>query len=94
MAAELDILTCTTSTSVSLTLYILPLFAIFLIVIALVYRLGFIGFFGSLMLMVSSWYLSTCENTFAFILALFSFVLLIYFIVILPLGTGEPVLSQ
>jgi len=61
-------------------------FSVGLILIGLVKKIGFIGFFGSIMLMILSWYMSGCVESFAYVMALFSFVMIIWFAFISPLG--------
>lgn len=89
MVDALSVTECLTSTPGVLTLYLLPIVAFFFIAAGLKYRIGFVGFFGALLLMVFSWYLSPCSNFFAFVMGIFSFVLIIYFVVLVPLGVNN-----
>lgn len=72
---------CPTSTGGVLLLWLLVLMSLAFITIALIHSLGFIGFFGGLMMMVSSWYIGACVNFFAILMAFIGLVLMIYFVV-------------
>lgn len=86
MVEALTVAVCASSTGSVVLLYLIPTIAIFFIVMGLISKIGFLGFFGSIILMISSWFIGSCANIFGLILALFSFVLIIYFAVIVPLG--------
>ena len=74
------------STADILIMGILVILTLFFIAFGAISGIGFIGFFGALLLMVLTWYLGPCQPLFAFILAAFSMVLLIYFVIVVPLG--------
>lgn len=93
MVELLSVTECIVSTDAVLILYLLPLIAIFFILMGISFKLGFLGVFGSLMLMVSAWFLSPCFGFFAYVIALLSFVLLVYFVVT-NLGFGNDVFSS
>jgi len=76
----LDMLTCPTqSTAAMMILWLVILISLFFIAFGFIEKNGMIGFFGGIMLMITMWYLSPCQNFFAFVLALFCLVLIIYF---------------
>ena len=55
--------------------------ALFLILIAVAFRVWFMGFFGSLMLLISTWYFAGCMALFSFMLAGICIVLIFWFVV-------------
>lgn len=69
------------TTSRALALILLVLVSFFFIIIGYAKRIGFIGFFGSILLMVTSWYISSSQAFIAFILGLLSLLLIIHFAV-------------
>ena len=71
----------TESTATILVLWLVVLIALFFIGLGITQQLGIIGFFGAIMFMVSSWYLAGCQPFFAYICAVFSFVLIIWFVI-------------
>ena len=77
----LEIGVCPSTTGSVLILILLVLISLAFILMGFATGVGFIGFFGAVMLMVTSWFLAGCVGFFAFIIALLSFVLMIYFVV-------------
>ena len=75
----LSLTQCPQTISGSLTLWLIVILALFFIFLGFQYQLGFIGFFGALMLMICSWYISPCVQIFGYILAGTSFVFIIWF---------------
>lgn len=76
---------CPTDTAGVLTLWLIVIIAILFILLGFV-KGGVFGVFGAIMLAVTSWYIAGCVAFFAFILALVSVFLFIYFTVISPYG--------
>lgn len=72
---------CPETTSGTLTLFLIVIIALFFILLGFLKDIGAIGFFGALMFMVCSWYVGSCVAMFGLIMALFSFVLIIWFAV-------------
>ena len=81
MVEALSIVLCSASTSSVLLLYILPVVAIFFILLGLIARIGFLGFFGSVLLLVFSWFLSPCTALFSLVVASLGLVLVVWFVV-------------
>lgn len=77
----LNVTICPDSVQDALILIVFMIITLFFILMGFIFRLGFIGFFGGLFLMVMSWYLAPCIALYAYIVALFSFVLIIWFAV-------------
>lgn len=72
---------CKTGTGESIILVLIVGISLFFILIALMFNIGVFGFFGSIMLMVVSWFIAPCFNFFALVLGLFSFFLIIWFVI-------------
>lgn len=79
VAQAFDVLVCPSTTAGMMFLMLIVVISLFFIFIALMFNIGIIGVFGSIMLMVTSWYQSPCIHIFAYILTLFSLFLLIWF---------------
>lgn len=77
---------CRNDTGSVLLLSLFFAIALFFIIVGIVQSIGFITFFGSILLMILAWFIAACIAIFAFILALISFVLIIYSVVIVPIG--------
>ncbi len=89
MVDALTFTTCAASTDAVLVLYLLPLIAFFFIILAMIVRVGALGFFGSVLLFISAWFLSPCSAIFAFLVALFGLIMLMWFSVTgLSFGSG------
>ncbi len=71
----------TGSTAEILVLWLIVLISLFFIGLGITQNLGVLGFFGSIMFMVTSWFLAGCQPFFAYIVAVFSFVLIIWFVI-------------
>ena len=82
----LSLTECPNTTAGILVLWLLVFIAAIFIVLGLNFQIGFIGFFGALMLMVTSWFISPCVNFFALLLAFFAIVMIVYFAFVAPLG--------
>ncbi len=80
MADVLSITSCVLQTHEGLILGLLPFISFFFIIIGFVLRIGFVGFLGSILMLVTTLVISPCLNIFAFVLALISIVLIIYFV--------------
>lgn len=74
-----DVMTCPSTVAGMMFLVLAVAIALFFVFIALMFGIGVMGVFGSIMLIVLSLYLSPCINLFAYILALISMFLLIWF---------------
>lgn len=72
---------CPTDTSGSLLLILFFAVSFAFMVIGFVFRIGVIGFFGAMILMVLSWYISPCIIILGFILGAFSLFLMIWFVI-------------
>ena len=81
ITGALSLLACPSTTAGIFSLVLITIIALFFIGTGMVFRIGFIGFFGTIMMMVVSWYISPCQAFFALIMALFSLALLIWFVV-------------
>ncbi len=79
---EIIIAECVTSTTGVLLLWLMPVVAVFFVVLALVSRAGFLGLFGGLILLMFSLFSVACVGFFAYVVALFSLVLIVYFAVV------------
>lgn len=71
---------CPTTTAGVLLLWLMVGISFFLIGLSLAHNKGFLGIFGSLLLIVTSWYISPCVAFFALILALMGMFLLVWFV--------------
>ncbi len=69
------------STATMLALWLIVLISLFFLAIGFTQKLGVIGFFGAIMFMVTSWFIAPCQPFFALICSLFSFLLIIWFVV-------------
>lgn len=72
---------CNTETGATFLMIMFFTIAFVLIIIGIMANIGFIGFFGSILLMILSWFLFACIAIFAFILILLSLVLMIFFVI-------------
>ena len=79
MADFLILTTCAASTDSMMLIALLVFVSMFLIIMGFVSKLGFFGIFGSLALLVTSWYLSPCVGLIAFIVAGLAVLLFIFF---------------
>ena len=79
-STALSLTTCPTTIAAAFILVLLILISIIFITLGLIFQIGVIGLFGSIMLMVSTWFIAPCSNIFAYILALLSVVLMFFFI--------------
>ena len=75
----LSITVCSNTSAGIIKLGIIVAMAIFFITLGLAFHVGFIGVFGSVMLMISSWFLSPCSNIFGYAVALLSGILILFF---------------
>lgn len=81
--AELLITTCAgVATETTIMLYALPLISIFFIILGLKTKTGFLGLFGAIFLLVTSWYLAPCIQFFSYVLALVGLVFAVYFVTV------------
>lgn len=71
----------TGSTAEMLILWLIVLISLFFLWIGFTHKLPIMGFFGAIMFMVTTWFLAGCQPFFAFVCALFSFILIIWFAV-------------
>ncbi len=69
------------STATMLALWLIVIISLFFLAIGFTQKLGVIGFFGAIMFMVTSWFIAPCQPFFALICSLFSFLLIIWFVV-------------
>ncbi len=69
------------STASMLALWLIVFISLFFLAIGFTQKLGVIGFFGAIMFMVSSWFIAPCQPFFALVCSLFSFLLIIWFVV-------------
>ena len=69
------------STATMLALWLIVLISLFFLAIGFTQNLGVIGFFGAIMFMVTSWFIAPCQPFFALVCSLFSFILIIWFVV-------------
>lgn len=76
-----SLLSCPETTAGMLGIGIIMFFAIAMIGIGTVARANIIGAGGSLMMFVSSWYISPCSNAFALIVGGFSIILIAWFFI-------------
>ena len=76
---EFSIDTCPTETFGSIGIWILALVSLFFILMALIYDLGFVGVFGSAMLIITSLFISTCFNTISVAVGLSGMMLVVFF---------------
>ena len=74
-----DVTECKVEIGEVLLLGFFMLIALFLITLGLTTRIGFIGIFGSLMLLITSWYVVACIQIFATMLVWLSVSLMIFF---------------
>lgn len=72
---------CRTDTGSVLLLILFFLLSLFFIWLGLSANIGFIGFFGAIMMMVLSLFIAACIAIFAFIMALLSLVLIVFFVI-------------
>lgn len=72
---------CKTDIGSVLLLILFFLLSLFFIWLGLSANIGFIGFFGAIMMMVLSWYIAACIAIFAMIMALLSLVLIVFFVI-------------
>ncbi len=77
----LDLTECPSTTAGMLTLLMVIGISLFFIFLGFMFKNGMVGFFGAILLMICSWYIAACLAIFAYIIALFSFVLMIWFVV-------------
>ncbi len=73
------VLTCPNTTAGMMFLMLAVIIALFFIIIALMFKIGIFGVFGSILMIITSLYLSPCINMFAYAMALFSLFMLIWF---------------
>lgn len=76
----MDVRSCPTATAGVLLLILIVVIALFFIMLGIVSRTGVLGFFGAILLIITSWYIAPCIAVFAYILALFGGFLIIFFI--------------
>jgi hypothetical protein len=77
------------STGQVMVMGIFILLAMFLITLGTYKLIGIYGFFGAIILLIMSWYLVGCSHILAYVLALFSLVLIVIFAVIIPIYRGR-----
>ncbi len=70
---------CPSTTPNIFLLFIVVAIALSLIVFSIASQVGFIGIFGALTLMVSSWFIVGCSGMFGFAIALLAMFLILYF---------------
>lgn len=85
----LQINQCPTTIANSLNLGWLIGLTVFFLAMGFILNIGFVGFFGAIMILVLSWIISGCFAIFGFVLGLIGVVLLIYFAV-----TGLGIVSR
>lgn len=83
---EISMTTCPSNLTEMSFYWLMLLLSMFLIFIGLVYKIGIFGFFGSLMLMIMSWYLSACIHILGYIAGLLSIIMMVWFAFIMPIG--------
>ncbi len=76
----LSLITCPTTTAGVFVLALIIIISLVFITLGFIFQIGVVGFFGAILLMVSTWFISPCSNVFAYILALLSAVLMFFFI--------------
>lgn len=92
---EVPFTQCAETLEQVLLIWLIVFLALVFMIIGWWQKLGFVGFFGALLFMVTSWYLAPCFNLFSLILAFMSFIFIIYFTFIVPIGfKNEPFKQQ
>ncbi len=76
---ELSKVQCPTTTAGILTLWMIVALSVFFIWLAFRFTLGIVGILGSILLLVSSWFIAPCVAFFAFVLAFVALSLLVFF---------------
>ncbi len=76
----LSIIECPTTIAGVAVLGLIIMISLVFITLGFIFQIGVVGFFGAILLMVSTWFISPCSNIFAYILALLSAVLMFFFI--------------
>jgi hypothetical protein len=72
------------STSQVMILGMFVIISLFLITISIVKHIGIIGLFGSIMLLITSWYVVGCSGIIGYLLALFAILMLVITSVVIP----------
>jgi hypothetical protein len=70
---------CPDTIAGSMMFFVMIIIALTLIILGVAFKVGSIGLFGAIMLIISSWYIAGCVSIFGTTLALGSFVMIIYF---------------
>lgn len=81
MVDVLSVTSCSAATDAVLLLYLLPVVSVFFIVLGLGFRIGFLGVFGSILLLVFSWFFASCSGVVSLLVASLGLVLLVWFAV-------------
>ncbi len=76
----LSLTVCPNTTAGMFKLSLIIIIALAFITMGFAFKVGIVGVFGAIMLMISSWFISPCSNVFGTAVALLSGVLLILFI--------------
>jgi len=71
---------CPDTTAGVLTLWLVVALGCALVWFSFVSKVGVFGFLGGLIIMIDSWYLAGCSSMIAFIVALVSFVVMLWFV--------------
>lgn len=72
---------CRTETGYVMLIWLIIFISIAFVVIGLAYNIGAFGFFGAILLVISSWYLAPCIKLFAFVIGLISVLLMAFFMI-------------
>ena len=76
----MDLRVCPDTVAGALILILIVFISLAFIMMGLASKAGVLGFFGSIMLIITSWYISPCIHIFSYVLALFGAFLTFFFI--------------
>lgn len=71
---------CKSSSGAVMMMVLFVAIAFILVYFGLKFGIGFIGFFGSVLLMIISWYIIPCVTLYGYVMALLSIVCMVYFV--------------
>ena len=92
---SLEVGACPDTVAGMLSLWLVVLIGLFLIVFGYVTRVAVFMFLGALIIMVSTWYLAGCASMVAFILALVSFIIMLWSVLFFnPFGRDQTGILQ
>lgn len=79
--SQMDVETCPETTADSLNLWLVVAVSFVVMFLGILSRVYVFGFFGGILLMISSWYVSPCQSVYAYAMTLFALFVMVWSVV-------------